>query len=188
MKPNKSPGIDGLTSEFYNYFWNDIGNLLTNAANESYGKGELSATQNHSVLSLLYKKGDPTKLENWRPISLLCVDYKIIARALATRLQKVIHKIVSEDQQGYIQNRFIGYNLRLIQDIIDYSDTEQLDGAILFLDFKNAFEWEFLFLTLRHFGFKSGFINWIKTLYSNISSSIFNNGYSSDTFNLSWGY
>ena len=78
------------------------------------------------MFSLLYKKGDPENMENWRPISLLNIDYKILARVLAQRLQKVLPKIISMDQQGYIKNRYIGYNIRQIQDIIDCTKVKAL--------------------------------------------------------------
>ena len=131
------------------------------------------------VISLLYKKGDPTNIENWRPITLLHVDYRIVAKVPSLRLQKVISKIISTDQQGYVKNRFIGYNLRQIQDIIDYADEVQSESAIIFLDFRKAYdtiEWPFLFSSLKHFGFKDDLIAWIQTLYKYPSLYIYNNG------------
>ena len=59
MKHNKSPGSDGLTVEFYLAFWPKIGNIVVNSLNEGHVKGELSGTQKHSILSLIFKKGDP---------------------------------------------------------------------------------------------------------------------------------
>ena len=91
------------------------------------------------ILSLLYKKGDPKNLENWRPLTLLNQDYKIATRCLAQRLQKLLPLIIHTDQQGYIQNRYIGFNIRLIQYIIDYTDKLEINGGILFLDFKKSF-------------------------------------------------
>ena len=88
MKLNKSPGTDGLTSEFYQHFWPLIGDIITESLNESFEDKEMSYSQKISALSLIYKKGDPEDLENWRPISLLNNDYKLAARALANRLKK----------------------------------------------------------------------------------------------------
>ena len=105
MKHNKSPGLSGITVEFYQSFWNKIKYLVLNSINEGYIKGELSQLQKQGVISLLYKKGNPENLENWRPISLLNTDYKIITRVLATRLQNILPKIISMDQQGYLKNR-----------------------------------------------------------------------------------
>ena len=143
----------------------------------------MSVSQKQGVLSLLYKKGNPENIENWRPITLLNIDYKIATRILAKRVQNILPKIINMDQQGYIKNRFIGYNIRQIQDIIDYSEQLNIDGALLFLNFKKAFdtvELPFLFLTLKTFGFNDSFISWIKTLYNNCSTCIMNNGWKSD--------
>ena len=190
MKLNKSPGLDGLTAEFYKQFWPYISSLVHESFLESQTNGELSRSQKQCVFSLLYKKGDPENMENWRPISLLNIDYKILARVLALRLQKVLPKIISLDQQGYIKNRYIGYNIRQIQDIIDYTETLDIDGVILFLDFKKAFdtvEWDFMINVLRKFGFKNDLISWVNTLYKNICSSVINNGWKSDFFEISRG-
>lgn len=118
MSKNKSPGLDGLTPEFYKHFWHKIGNLVTESLNNGLEKGELSSTQKFGVLSLIYKKGDPSNMENWRPVTILNTDYKIAAKALANRLKKVIHKLISGDQQGYIRERFIGFNIRQIQPLL----------------------------------------------------------------------
>ena len=190
MKLNKSPGLDGLTVEFYIKFWPHLSTLVHESILFSFQNRELSHSQKQCVFSLLYKKGDPENLENWRPISLLNVDYKILARVLAERLQKILPKIISLDQQGYIKNRFIGYNIRQIQDIIDYTDALDIEGAVLFLDFKKAFdtvEWDFMHCVLRKFGFKGYFIEWVKIMYTNISSSVINNGWQSSFFNISRG-
>ena len=71
---------------------------------------------------------------------------------------------------GYIKNRYIGYNIRQIKDIIDYSEQFKVDGAVLFLDFSKAFdslEWEFMFESLKKFGFQKSMLRWIKTMYTN---------------------
>ena len=61
------------------------------------GEG-LGATMKEGVISLLYKKGDRERLENYRPITLLCVDYKIVARVLVGRLKKALPHVIHEDQ------------------------------------------------------------------------------------------
>ena len=159
--------------------------LVINSLNEGFLKNELSVTQKQGVLSLIYKKGNPENIENWRPITLLNIDYKILTRILAKRLQKIIFKIIETDQQGYIKNRCISLNIRQIQDIIDYADETNIDAAILCLDFRKAFdtvELQFLYLVLEKFGFNISFINWIKSIYHNISTTIQNNGWLSEPF------
>ena len=185
MKLNKSPGLDGLTVEFYRAFWGKVKIVLTDIYNKSYNEALMSYSQRSSILSLLFKKGDPLCLDNYRPISLLNVDLKLISHVLAQRLKKVLPKIINVDQTGYVKNRFIGFNLRQIQDIIDYADIYKIEGAIIFVDFTKAFdslEWNFMLNTLKHFGFNESFINWVKTLYTDIQTCVMNNGWVSEMF------
>ena len=93
MKNKKSPGSDGLTTEFYKLFWNNIKQFYINSINYSYQNGELTELQKQSVISLIPKSGKDTSfLENWRPISLLNVDYKITTKAIANRVKKFYQK------------------------------------------------------------------------------------------------
>jgi hypothetical protein len=85
------------------------------------------------MLPMFYlKKDDPLKLDNNRPISVLNVDLKLLSYTLAQRLKKILPKLINEDQTDYIKNRFIGFILRQIQDIIDYSNIYKINGAIIF--------------------------------------------------------
>ena len=111
MKLNKSPGSDGLPVEFYKSFWTDIKIPLLDSLQEAYTSGELSTTQKRGIITLLHKKNDKTLLNNWRPISLLNTDYKILTHVLANRMKKVINTLISSDQTGYIKGRFIGQNI-----------------------------------------------------------------------------
>ena len=190
MKLNRAPGTDGLNVDFYRHFWKDIKNLIVSVFNYSYKKGELSNTQKTGVISLIYKKNDPLSLDNYRPITLLNYDVKLLAYALAQRIKPLLPKIINTDQKGYVKNRYIGLNIRQIQDIIDYADTFKVDGAILFLDFSKAFdslEWNFMIETLKKFGFKNNFLSWVKIMYKDISSCIVNNGWMSRKFTMSRG-
>ena len=91
-------------------------------------------------MSLLNKKGDTTNLNNYRPLSLTGVDYKILTYIFAERVQKVLKQMTNIDQKGFIKGRFIGYNIRLVQDTIEYAKMQNTTGVILFLDFKKAFD------------------------------------------------
>ena len=102
------------------------------------------------------------------------------------RFKKVLSLIISNDQNGYI-----GLNIRQIQDIIDYSEHFNIEGAILFLDFSKAFdsiEWEFMF-SLERFEFQESILSWIKTLYTNIKgcTCISNNGWISEPYTIERG-
>lgn len=129
MKKEKSPGLDGLPSEFYQCFWDDIGPFLYKAIKDSYHKGELSYSQRLSVISLIHKK--VTKID-YRPISLTISDYKIIAFVLAKRLHNLPFKLINTNQTAYIKGRYIGENARLILDVFEYCERENIDGLLLF--------------------------------------------------------
>jgi hypothetical protein len=75
------------------------------------------------------------------------------------------------DQNGCIKNGYIGFNIRKIQDIIDYSEHLKAFDSI---------EWEFMFKSLERFGFQESILSWIKTLYTNIKGCISNNGWISE--------
>ena len=79
MQNNKSPGNDGLTKEFYEGFWDEMKELLIASATEAKHRGELSISQRQAIIKLIEKKDrDKRYIKNWRPISLLNVDTKII--------------------------------------------------------------------------------------------------------------
>ena len=187
---NKSPGSDGLGIEFYQYFWEDIKDVLVNSLNEGFEHNEMSYTQRHAIIRLLHKKGDKTNLENWRPISLLNYDYKIATAVLARRLQGVISELISHDQVGYIKGRSLAENIRMIEDLFYYVRNFSFKGIALLSDFKKAFDclsWDFLKECLHLFGFKSDFCQWVSTLYSNISSSVNVNGWLTEKISITRG-
>ena len=103
---------------------------------------------------MIFKKGDEDDIANYRPISLTNVDYRIMAIVLANRVQNVIGSIVNHDQTAYIKGRYMGTNIRLVSDVIDYFEETKKSGILLLIDFKKAFDslkWEFLFKTLIFF-------------------------------------
>ena len=190
MKNNKSPGCDGIPVEFYKTFWADIHTFLIDSLNDAYQVGELSTTQKRGILSLIFKKNDKELLKNWRPISLLNTDYKILTHVLANRLKKVIGKIINTDQNGYIKGRNIAYNIRLIQDVVNYFENDNIEGAILFLDFQKAFvtvNHNFLIQVLETFNFGASFTKWVKTIYCKAESCLSNNGWTSKPFEINKG-
>lgn len=97
MAKRKAPGSDGLPLEFYVKFWEVVGEDLVCVLNSCYNDGSLSLSQRSGVISLSFKKGDRLDIHNWRPISLLNVDYKLASRVIAGRLLNVIHLVVNKD-------------------------------------------------------------------------------------------
>ena len=117
----KSPGSAGLTTEFYNFFFELLGQELVDSLNHAFKTGEMSISQKRvGIISLIPKK-DKNKdfLDNWRPILLLNTDHKITRKAIAARVAKVLPSLMHGDQTGYVKGRLIGQIIRLTLDIID---------------------------------------------------------------------
>ena len=185
MMNNKAPSTSGLTKEFFLFFWNDIGSMVVEYINMARDKGMFFVTQRRGVLTILPKKGDPKLLANKRAICLLDIVYKIVAKVISNRLMSVIHVLVSSDQTGSIKGRYIGTNIRTVADVIYYCGSAEIEGIVMALDFKNAFntvEHEFVYDVLKLCNFGPNFIDWVKLLHSNTELSIINNGHTSEWF------
>ena len=190
MKPGKSPGIDGLPMEFYLVFWPEIKDDFFELVNHVHKNNIMSKTMREAILTLIFKKGEKKRLQNWRPISLLCVDYKIITAALANKLKYQLPHIISTDQTCSIPGRSILSNLRLMRDIIRYARDKSFEGVILSLDQKKAFDrvdHDFLDKVMQKMNIGPYFRTWVKTIYTNISCNISNNGYLSAPVHISRG-
>ena len=191
MKNNKSPGTDGLTVEFYKHFWQEISEPLVNSLNAGYDAGKMSTEQRRGIITLIPKKEkDPLYLKNWRPISLLNVDYKIATKAIAGRIKMTLNNLIARDQTGFLKNRYIGENIRLILDMIEICHNRKIPGLIFFLDFEKAFdsvEWSFLYKALEYFNFGPMLRHWVEAFYTDVSCCTINNGHTSRFFSLERG-
>ena len=191
MKNGKSPGNDGLTEEFYKCFFNEICNQLIATLNESFTVGQLSTSQLQATITLIEKKAkDKRFLKNWRPISLINVDAKIASKVLASRMKNILSSIVKCDQTAYVKGSYIGESIRLISDLLEYTEENDIFGILFSADFKKAFdsiEHTFLFAVLESFGFGLQFIQWVRTFLNNAESCVMNNGHSTGYFPLERG-
>ena len=189
-KNNKSPGPDGITFEFYKLYWNVIGNDLCDVLKAGLQDEELAYSQYLASIILLYKKGPRPDIRNWRPISLLNTDYKILSKVFAERLKKVLAEIIHTDQKGCIPGRYIGENIRMIDDLLFEIENQCPSSVMMQLDQEKAFdrvEWKWLFESLKRFNFGDNFIRNLKTLYKNSQSCVITNGYQSEYFSITRG-
>lgn len=191
MEPNKSPGCDGLSSALYLKFFDIFGPILEDVINLAYEQNSLSMSQKMSYITLICKdKNNSTDMKNYRPISLLNIDYKIISKVLTTRLGKILPDIIHMDQTCAVKGRTIFDNVHLLRNIIDYVDQKNLGACFICLDQEKAFDrvsWSYLYDTLAAFGFPQEFVRWIQLLYTDISSSVIVNNYISNAFPVNRG-
>ena len=191
MPNDKSPGNDGLTKEFFETFWSEIKEPFLSCTLHSFNTGELCTSQRQAIIKLIEKKDkDKRFIQNWRPISLLNVDVKIISKALSERLKKVLPSLISDNQSAYVEGRFISESGRLISDVLEVTDMLKLNGLLLTVDIQKAFDsvnHQFLILALRKYGFGKNFIRWIQTLLNKQESCVINGGITTQYFQLERG-
>ena len=111
--------------------------------------------------------------------------YKIITGCIANRIKHVLDTLIADTQTGFIKGRYIGENTRLIYDIMNYAEINDIPGLIVLIDFEKAFDslaWSFIHKTLDFFNFGQVIKNWIKIFNCNILSSVIQNGFVSNSF------
>lgn len=119
LQSNKSPGPDGYTTEFYKTFSTVLAPMLVRVFNDAHLRGRLPPTLSEASITLLLKKDkDPLLCGSCRPISLLNVDLKILAKVLSCRLQRVIPGLINPDQTGFISGRQSFSNTRRLFNIL----------------------------------------------------------------------
>ena len=191
MKLKKCPGLDGLPIEFYLVFWDSIKYTLHSLFLKCIKDGEMHATAKEGIISLLEKPGkDLLKIENWRPLSLLCCDYKIFAKVISNRISLIINDIIHEDQAGFIKGRYIADNLMDINCIINETNRLNEEYALISVYFQKAYdkvERQSLMLVLRKFNFGNQIIHMIETCMSKNVATVINNGTFKEFFDVTRG-
>ena len=175
---NASPGNDGITNEFYTFFREEITEDLYEVFANIYMCESLTNTQKEAMVKLISKGGDDKLLTNYRPISLLNCDYKILAKCVNEKLLDEITSEISKEQKGAIKGRKI-LDIHLnIKYILQESRMRKKSLIISTFDIKKAFDkidWNFLHTILNKVA-SPELYRWIKIMYKGISSIIWNNG------------
>ena len=190
MHNNKTPGPDSLPKEFYIHFWSVLKDHMTDVFNKNFDFGTMTESQQEAILRLLYKKEEKKLLKNWRPISLLNVDYKIAAPVIAERLRRVLPELIHEDQTCGIPNRSIYENIFRLRDMINHTKRNNTNMILVGLDQEKAFDRvdrRFLKKILDRMNFGPSFKRWIEMLYAGAKCQIINNGWLSDPVRLERG-
>ena len=191
MDNDKSQGNDGIKKEFYIKFWEVVKEPLCASIQQFFIVGELSTSQKQAIINLIEKKDrDKRLIKNWRPISLLNINMKLISKVLASRLKSVICSIVNENQVAYVNNRFISESGRLISDVLEITNSLDIEGLLMTVDIEKAFDsinHSFLMCVLKKFGFGNDFRKWIQILMKNPESCVINGGKTTPHFKLERG-
>ena len=169
-----------VVSNFFLAAWPVIGRDVTQSILFFFDSLKLPRIINSVALTLVPKCDNPSRMEQFRPISCCNTLYKCVAKLIAGRIQKVISTLISPNQTAFVPNRFIGDNIMLVQSICkDYHRNDGIPRCSFKLDIHKAFDslqWGFLFTVLEKMKFPSKFICWIKQCITGCMVSVKVNG------------
>ena len=193
LPTGKSPGPDRLPNKFYKVLSKVLAPILTKVINESHEVGCFPPGFSDGTISILYKKKERDDPRNYRPITLLNGDYKVMTRVLATRMNKAVVQFVSDPQNGFVPDSFLPENIMLLKLIQAHVESEDEEAYFLFLDMEKAFDkcsWEFLTRAMKEIGFTDRFIDYVKLTYNHDNApkrKLYVNGYLGPEFELGSG-
>uniref|UniRef100_A0A670I0Q6 Reverse transcriptase domain-containing protein n=1 Tax=Podarcis muralis TaxID=64176 RepID=A0A670I0Q6_PODMU len=192
MQLGKSPGPDGLTSKYYKTLKEYLVQPLMEVCNQIMeGKGAPESWREAFITLIPKLESEKTQLKNYRPISLLNVDYKIFADILANRLKKVLNEVIHKDQAGFLPGRHLSDNTRNIVDVLELLQTNVNTKAVLiFIDAEKAFDnisWKFMKKNLEGMGVGRAFQNSIEAIYSEQKAKLIVNNVVTEEFKIEKG-
>lgn len=189
LNKHSAPGCDGLPTSFYTSFPSTYP-LLAETFNNSFIQSKLTESQMLAIVKLIPKIQSPKTVKDWRPISLLNTDYKILSFIIANRLKPLLNSAISKSQQCGLPKRQI-FNCHLnIKTAIEYATETHQSLAILQIDFYKAFDsisHTFLLHTATSLGIPPSLIKWIKICLTNLSSKIILNNAQSEKIPIQRG-
>ncbi|KAL0396414.1 UNVERIFIED_CONTAM: hypothetical protein Scaly_0089800 [Sesamum calycinum] len=163
IEEDKAPGPDGFSSGFYKAAWPIVGEEVSKAILDFFTTGRLLKQVNATLLTLIPKVRSPHSADDFRPISCCNVIYKVITKILVCRIREILDLLISPSQNAFVPGRLISDNVLLAQELFSgYNQCRLPPRCALKVDLRKAYdtvEWDFLFATLRMFGFPAVFIS-----------------------------
>jgi hypothetical protein len=185
MKPDSAPGPDGLPVLFFKKFWDLLKGPILQILNDfALGRVDI-ARLNFGVISLIPKVQGADTIKQFRPIALINVIFKFIAKAYATRLAPLAHRTIDRSQSAFIKGRCLHEGVLALHEIAHELRVKKLKGLLLKLDFEKAFDrvsWDFLREVLLRKGFSPMIVHRLMQLVSGGQTAINVNGVIGDNF------
>jgi hypothetical protein len=199
----KAPGMDGIPYDFYKLL-NIIFKQSKGSAKEAFDvlsflkelyqdiekHGIVSGTHHIEWLAPLFKKGDRALISNYRPVTLLNCDYKLMTKTYSLKLMNVAPSLVHPNQAGFMKGRKIEDQVKLTKFLLNYAEVAEEKGIIVALDQEKAYDrinHNYLLRVLEHMGFPPKFCNTIKSFYTNAQTVVMVNGELSKPFTVICG-
>jgi len=175
MDHNKAPGPDGFPAEFYQQFWDVIKGDLMQMFHDLHNGDLPLFSLNFGVITLLPKTQEASKIQQYRPICLLNVSFKIFTKVATICVNSVAYNIISPSQTAFMCGRNILEGVVILHETVHELHRKNQSGVIFKIDFEKAYDkvrWNFLIQTLRLKGFSNKWIDWIKSFISGGSVAI----------------
>jgi hypothetical protein len=172
---NSCPGWDGVAYKLLKKTWEFVKTPICNMANEGFIQGLLSPTLRTGLIKLIPKGKNYSRVEDWRPITLLTTSYKIISGVVAGRLETALPFIKGRGQKGFLKYKNMGTCVQNVIDGIADSWEKKEQIGVLMIDFVKAFdsiEHEFISKALKFFGLGDFLIRMVGTLLTERRSCI----------------
>ncbi|CAI5468628.1 unnamed protein product [Closterium sp. Yama58-4] len=190
LSHGKTSGPDGLPGELFRHHKT----RFAPAFHSLLSSPPISAALPPSMLSgrtvLIPKRGDSSLVENLRLITLMNLDYKVLAICLANRMQIVLPRLIHPSQTAFIKNRKIGDTINDTLDIFDLSTTTRSPLLALTVDFRKAYDMvdrAFLLRALAVLGLPEQFIAWVRLMHTNTSTCVSVNNLAGPSFPVRTG-
>ncbi|KAJ0483299.1 putative RNA-directed DNA polymerase [Helianthus annuus] len=187
---DKAPGPDGFSFKFIKRFWNLLSPFFADVLYQFHDKEFINEGCNSSFVALLPKVVDPQDLNDFRPISLIGVVYKVIAKVLANRIKPTLPSIVSPVQSAFVEGRYILDGPLMVSEIISWAKKVKKELFIFKADFQKAYDsvsWNFLKSNLHAMGFPKKWRKWIGACLKSSRASVLLNGSPTDEFTITKG-
>jgi hypothetical protein len=182
MAPTKAPGPDGFPTGFFQKNWEVLGEDVVQATLDTLNFGVMPSFLNMTNIALIPKVKNPTRVTEFRPISLCNVMYKVISKVLANRLKKILPFIISPVQSAFIPGRLITDNVLVAYETLHTMHT-RMRGKKGFmtvkLDMSKAYdmvEWGFLKDVMSKLGFEQRWIDLTMMCVTTVRYAIVING------------
>lgn len=174
---DKTPGPDGFSASFFHSNWEVVGPSVVQEIQDFFSTGILAPEINKTHVRLIPKILGAAKVEDYRPIALCNIYYKIISKLLTIRLKAVLGDIISENQSAFTPGRAIADNVLITHETLHFlksSKAEKHCTMAVKTNMSKAYdrvEWSFIEMALQRLGFNTVWIGWVMQCITTVTYS-----------------